>query len=334
MKFLIKKYLSGLSSEEEQKTLLDWMRQKEHLTEFVTVKEEWKKEVVQESIPMPYEQSWNNIQGAMLGHVQSNLQRTQRTLYFFRIAATLFVLLLIPSLLFFFTQTKEDIPLAYTSVSADNGQISKVLLPDSSVIWINSGSTIKYNNRFSTSNRDIELVGEAFFKVHKNKQLPLIVNSQNLNVEVLGTEFSVISYPEEALIQVVLEEGKVELSSDLNKSFSQEMKPGEMAIFDKKKNTLSLMTVNTELYTSWKDGTINVYNLPLSELVIKLERRFNQKFLVDEAIKDMPYTFTIKNEDLHSVLHVMERITPIDAIQKGNVIELKYNKSKKLKLNQ
>lgn len=331
MRFIIKKYLSGNSSEKEQETLLDWMRQEDNLPEFEAVKNEWKKEVIQEPIPLQYEQSWNNIQGAMLGSVQSNLQRAQRTLYFIRIAAILVVLLLIPSLVFFYTRTKENTPLTYTTVSADLGQISKVLLPDSSVIWINSGSTIKYNNRFSTSNRDIELVGEAYFQVHKNKELPLIVNSQDLNVKVLGTEFCVSSYPEENTIHVILEKGKVELSSDVNKDFIQQMNPGEMAIFNKEKNTLSLSTVNTGMYTSWKDGLINVYNLPLSEVVIKLERRYNQKFVVDKAIKDLPFTFTIKNEDLHSILRLMEKITPIDAVQKGNIIELKYNKSKNLK---
>lgn len=331
MKFLIKKYLSGSSSEKEQRTLLDWMRQEDNLSEFEAIKEEWKEEVILEAIPVQHEQSWNNIQGAMLGNVRNNLQKTQRTLYLFRIAAILVVLLLIPSLIFFYTRIKENTPLTYTTVSADLGQISKVLLPDSTVIWINSGSTITYNNRFSTSNRDIDLVGEAFFKVHKNKELPLIVNSQDLNVKVLGTEFSVSSYPEENIIQVILEKGKVELSSDVNKDFKQEMKPGEMAIFNKEKNTLSLSIVNTGMYTSWKDGLINVYNLPLRELVIKLERRYNQKFLVDESIKNLPYTFTIKNEDLHSVLRLMEKITPIDAVQKGNIIELRYNKSKNLK---
>lgn len=331
MRFIIKKYLSGTSSKEEQKTLLDWMRQPGHHAEFKTIKEEWKEEVIHQPIPMPHEQSWNHIQGAMLGQVQTNLQRAQRTLYFFKIAAILVVFVLIPSLVFFYTQTGENTPLAYTTVTADNGQISKVLLPDSTVIWINSGSTIRYNNRFSTSNRDLELTGEAYFQVHTNKELPLIVNSQGLNVKVLGTEFSVMSYAEENAIEVVLEKGKVELSSDLNKSFRQEMKPGERAIFDKQKNSLALSTVNTELYTSWKDGLINVYNLPLSELVIKLERRYNQKFIVDEAIRDLPFTFTIKNEDLHSILSLMERITPIDAVQKGNIIELRYNKSKKLK---
>jgi ferric-dicitrate binding protein FerR (iron transport regulator) len=154
------------------------------------------------------------------------------------------------------------------------------------------------------------------------------VNSSGLRVKVLGTEFSVSAYPEEANIQVVLEKGKVELTSVSDARFRQEMKPGELASFDKTMKKVSVGNVNTNLYTSWKNGLINIYDLPLSELVIKLEKRYNQKFEVDEDIKNMPFTFTIKNEELSSVLSLMEKITPVIAIQDKNVIKLKHNKTK------
>ena len=328
MESTIKKYLSGNSTEKEQKALLDWIRQDNHLAEFQAIKTEWKKQIIHESIPSDYQESWNNLQHTLFGRMQSNLQRTERTLRFFRYAALLVLLVGIPSLVYFFTQTGTNRPLTYTTVSADFGQISKVFLPDSSVIWINSGSSIRYNNEFSTTNRNVDLIGEAYFKVQKNKALPMLVNSSDLLVKVVGTEFCISAYPEENATMVILESGKVELTSPTDSNFKQEMSPGELLSFDKEKKEFSLSTVNTILYTSWKDGLINVYNLPLSELVVKLERRFNQKFIIDEAIKDLPYTFTIKNENLNSILSLMEKITPVDALQKGNVIELKYNKAK------
>lgn len=325
MRSNIKKHLSGDNSEPEQKALLDWIRQDKHLTEFQEIKKEWKDQVIQEPIPSEHQESWNNIQNNLLDRMQSNLQRTERRLSFFRYAAILVVLISIPSILYFYSQSNTSSSLIYTTVSADFGQISKVLLPDSTVIWINSGSTIRYNNHFATSNRDIDLTGEAFFKVHKNKDLPLVVSSEDLRVKVLGTEFSVVSYPKENDIQVILEEGKVELTSVTHSSFAHEMKPGELAIFNKIRKDLTISNVNTDLYTSWKDGIINIYNLPLSEVIVKLERRYNQKFVVDSTIKDLPYTFTIKNENLNSILSLMEKITPVDVVQHDNVIELKRN---------
>lgn len=328
MKSKITKYLKGKSSAEEQTELLNWVREDGHLHEFQQIKEEWKAEVVQEAVPSEYAANWQSIQNCMMDQLQKDIQRKQRTLNFFRYAAIFIVAIGLPALFYISTQNKNQAPLTYTTVSADYGQISKVLLPDSSVVWVNSGSTIKYNNHFSASNRDIELVGEAFFKVKHNADLPLVVSSSGLRVKVLGTEFSVSDYPEESNIQVVLEKGKVELTSAADNRFRQEMKPGELASFDKTMKKLSVGNVNTNLYTSWKDGMINIYNLPLSELVIKLEKRYNQKFEVDDAIKNMPYTFTIKNEDLSSVLRLMEKITPVIAIQDKNVIKLKHNKTK------
>ncbi len=328
MKSKITKYLKGKSSAEEQTELLNWVRKDGHLHEFQQIKEEWKAEVVQEAVPSEFAGNWQSIQNHMMDQLQNDIQGKQRTLNFFRYAAILLLAVSLPAMVYLFTSGKSNSPLTYTTVAADYGQISKVVLPDSSVVWVNSGSTIKYNNHFSATNRDIELVGEAFFKVKHNAEVPLIVSSSGLQVKVLGTEFSVSAYPEETAIQVVLEKGKVELTSASDAHFRQEMKPGELATFDKEKQKLAIGAVNTGLYTSWKDGMINIYNLPLSELVIRLEKRYNQKFEVDDAIKSMPYTFTIKNEDLSSVLRLMEKITPVIAIQDKNVIKLKHNKTK------
>ena len=325
----INKYLSGNSLEKEQKALLDWIRHDNHLSEFQSIKKEWKNQIIHEPIPSDYQESWNNLQNTIFGRMQSNLHRTQRTLRFFRYAALLVLLIAIPSIVYFFSQTSTDNLLTYTTISADLGQISKVLLPDSSVIWINSGSRIRYNNEFSTTNRNIELMGEAYFKVHKNKELPMLVNSSDLLVKVVGTEFCITAFPEENSTMVILESGKIELTSPTDSNFRQEMSPGEMLSYNKENKEFSITSVNTELYTSWKDGLINIYNLPLSELIVKLERRFNQKFMIDKAIKDIPYTFTIKNENLNTILSLMEKITPVDVVQHDHVIELKYNKTKR-----
>lgn len=328
MKSTIKKYLEGKSPAEEQRRLLEWLRKEKHLSEFQRIKQEWKTELVKEETNVELVQDWNSIQKKILNTMQSEIEKKNRMLGFLRYAAVLLALVLVPSLIFIFSGTGSKTQLVYTTIAADYGQISKAILPDGSEVWINSGSTIKYNNQFSATNRDIELVGEAFLKVKKNKNLPLFVNCSGLSVKVLGTEFCVSAYPEEPNIHVVLEKGKVELTSASNARFRQEMNPGELAYFNKEKNELAIRRVNTNLYTSWKDGTINIYNLPLSELVVKLEKRYNQKFEVDDEIKNLPYTFTIKNENLSYILGLMERITPVDVVQKENSIALKYNKKK------
>ena len=330
MKSKITKYLKGESSKKEQHELLHWIRKDEHLDEFQQVKEEWKAEVAMETIPNEYNGNWQSIQNQMMNQLQQDMKHKQIRLNIYKYAAIVVIGIAFPALIYLFTSDRNSIATTYTTVSADYGQISKVMLPDSTVIWVNSGSSIKYNNQFSATNRNIELVGEAFFKVHKNKDLPMVVANGDLRVKVLGTEFLVSAYPEEANIQVVLEKGKVELNSASDKQLSKEMKPGELAMFDKSSKSLDINNVNTNLYTSWKDGIINIYNLPLSELVIRLQKRYNQKFKVDEEIKNLPFTFTIKNEELSDILSLIEKITPVKAIQHDNFIELRYNRQKEL----
>ncbi|HBY51969.1 MAG TPA: hypothetical protein DEH15_05860 [Marinilabiliales bacterium] len=327
MKAIIKKYLSGESTSVDQRALLEWLREG-HYSEFQSVKEEWKNEIIGQDHTPELKQGWINIQSTIQEKTQAELHQIKRTLRIFKYAAFFALLISVPGIVFMMQSKSKAQQLIYTTVAADFGQVSKVFLPDSTVVYINSGSTIRYNNQFSTSNRDIELVGEAFFKARKNNDLPLIVASEDLRIKVLGTEFSVSAYPEENDIQVVLEKGKVELSSPVLSKLNQEMKPGELASFDKEKKELVMSSVNTVLFTSWKDGLINIYNLPLSELSLRLEKRYNQKFQVDEEIKDLHFTFTIKNEELSSVLSLMEKITPIDVIQTKNLIELKFNKNK------
>ncbi len=324
MKPQIKKYLAGESSSAEQKELLEWLRKEGHLSDFESVKEEWKDEIIKKEHAPEYQQNWIDFQNSIHEKLQVQLFQANRFLKFFQYAAIFTLLILVPAIIYMTQFKSPDKNLVYTTVAADLGQISKVVLPDSTTIWINSGSTIKYNNQFSASNRDIKLTGEAYFKVSRNEKLPLVVSSGDLRVKVLGTEFSVIAYPDEKNIQVVLEKGKVELTSASQSNWLQKMNPGQMASFSKEKKETTLSSVNTELFTSWKDGLINIYNLPLSELARRLEKRYNQKFVVDEEIKNLPYTFTIKNENLSSVLSLMEKITPVDVFQNGNVIELKY----------
>jgi ferric-dicitrate binding protein FerR (iron transport regulator) len=145
---------------------------------------------------------------------------------------------------------------------------------------------------------------------------------------VLGTRFNVSAYPEDKNFNVTLEEGSVELISDRYKNFSKKIEPGELAVFNKENRTYLVEKVNVELYTSWKEGMIHLYNLPLAEVVQKLEKRYNQKFQLDDEVKLLRYTYTIKNEPLSDILRLMETITPIDVIQEGEVISLKYNKNK------
>ncbi len=195
----------------------------------------------------------------------------------------------------------------YISVVADYGQISKIVLPDSSVVWLNSGTTLTYNSNFSYNNRDLKLSGQAFLEVQKNKKIPLIVSSGDLKVKVHGTRFDVCAYPNENKINVVLESGSVELLHAKNTSFSYQLKPGEMAEYDLESKRMVVNETGLENYTNWKDGILIFRDAPMAEVIKMLERKFNIEIITDNPkVYKSVFNAKFKNESLTEILDYIQ----------------------------
>ncbi len=329
MKEIVIKYLEDRATKEEKEKLLAWLRNKENRIVFNSYSLDWKKSLDSEQLPFGSEEVWNKIQAHLLQRSFSRWQKTFKTQQILKIAAIFFFLLSIGSLIYLFSNRQNSTPEFFTNVIADCGQISKVKLPDGSMVWLNSGSQITYSNLFSSKNRNINLEGEAYFKVTRNTELPLIVSCNEIQVKVLGTEFNVTAYPRSKHIDVVLEKGSIELLNKNVESFSYKIKPGERASFNKTNRKLQVSNVNTSKFTSWKEGVINIYNQSLEELAERLKVRYNQKFIIGDDVKNIHYTFTINNESIDEIIKLMEGISPIKAIQKNDTILFKLDKNKK-----
>ena len=193
------------------------------------------------------------------------------------------------------------------TVVADKGQISKVILPDSSVVWINSGSKITYNSKFARNNRKIELVGQAFFHAAHNEKIPFVVDVNGFFVKVLGTKFDVNAYSGEKNIKVVLESGSIELYQSSNHDFKYTLSPGEMATFNLENKKLTIDKVKPELFSSWKEGVLIFRDKPMAEVLDELQRRYNIDIEVkDPNIYKSVFTARLSDEPLDKVLKSME----------------------------
>lgn len=328
MKDIIQRYLEGRANETEMKALLEWLRKKENHLVFHKFRLDWKKSLDRDSYPAESRDSWSRLQEQLARKSFIDLQRTRRLQFISRVAAIFFFMVSLGLMAYFITNREEKATEVYTRVYAENGQISKVELPDGSLVWLNSGSELKYSNEFATENRHVQLTGEAYFQVAKNAVLPLMVDCGELQVKVTGTQFNVTAFPECGFIDVVLEHGAVQLLNTEEGSLSYSLKPGEHARFNTNSRKIKVANVNPARFTSWKEGIINIYNQPLEDVVKRLELRYNQKFRIDPEIKDIRYTFTIKNEPLGDILLLMEKITPVKAVQEKDEILFKPKESR------
>lgn len=166
-------------------------------------------------------------------------------------------------------KTTSDEPEMKT-ISTPRGKDYELVLSDGTVVLLNADSKITFPTRFTGNKRTVKLVGEAYFKVCKNKHRPFIVETGNLYTKVLGTEFNLKAYPHSD-VNVTLIKGSVVVNAEGKEVM---LKPGENAEYSENKD-IEVTTVDTEGYIQWKDGYFYFDNVPLIDVVRDLGRWYN-----------------------------------------------------------
>jgi len=231
------------------------------------------------------------------------------------------------------------------------GSKSRVILPDGSVVTLNSGSSLKYSALdFNSGNRSVFLTGEGFFNVTKDPARPFYATTPGIKVKVLGTTFNLKAYPDENIEEATVVTGEVEIyvSSDkTEKGKSIILKPNQKAVFVKSDNEfrtnnttnvnpvikpVTLRTVNLqpsskiEQTVSWKEDKLIFDNEPFSNLVIKIERWYNVEIDVKyQELNSARFTGRFDKETLEQVLNALVTVTPFKYIIKQNIITITKN---------
>jgi len=254
-------------------------------------------------------------------------------------AATILVLLSVAAGYFFirYSDLKKQQTHGYTYIFSPRGQRTRVILPDSTKVWLNSESSLKYAANYNSEIREVTTEGEAFFQVQKNPGKPFYVNVDEIKIKVYGTSFNVKAYPEDKSIETTLIEGKLSISSLLpqngiaNEIF---LKPNEKCIYMRKTIDISLQdkksaikvadtkknnhddatvskviikqNINPEEEKLWKYGNLIFKDEPFPELAKKIERWYDVRIhFVDEKIKDYKFTGEFNKETINQAMEAL-----------------------------
>jgi ferric-dicitrate binding protein FerR (iron transport regulator) len=195
------------------------------------------------------------------------------------------------------------------------GEIINLRLPDGTKVVLNGNSEIRYTKN---NPRNINLDGEAYFKVKPilETNAKFWVNTNDLTVEVYGTEFNVNSRDEKT--NVLLDEGSIHLL--LNNGESKEMRPGEFVSYSEKKKEITHEKINSDLtYSTWKEGTFIFNNIKLSEVMKYVENTYgvSSKFQ-DSTLKNQTISGGIPNENLDICLNAIQKSTGVTISRKNN----------------
>lgn len=192
----------------------------------------------------------------------------------------------------------------FITVTVPYGRRFNIQLADGTNVHLNSGSSLRYPTFFKEGeNRKVELNGEAYFDVAKDKEHPFIVSSDAMDIEVLGTQFNVTNYPENDQICTVLVEGSVQITDDKNTTPTL-LKPNHKAEWNKTSSKIQLKEVDTYRYTAWMEGKLIFRNSTFKNIELALERKYNVK--IDVKNKELANEFFDATFDVETIEEVLE----------------------------
>ncbi len=249
---------------------------------------------------------------------------------FYRQAAAILLIPVLAFSLWYYLSSKtpqlntptQQIAQSWVEINAPKGARIEFFLPDSSSGWLNSGSKLKYPAVFN-KHRKVELTGEAYFEVKHLDESDFTVSVSDMDIKVLGTKFNLSAYSDDPYTDVVLEEGKVEITGKTG-LFNYILLPNEKITFNYKKKSLNLSKVDASRYSAWKDGYLIIENESLGQIIGRIERWYNVKIILqDEELKNYRFKATFKDEPLEEVLRLIALTTPIKYNIEKRVIDSK-----------
>ena len=233
-------------------------------------------------------------------------------------AAVLFVPLLIFSIVLL---SRKEPASSLCELTVPAGQRDSLTLPDGTSVWLNSGSSIVWPERFMGDSRQVIITGEGYFDVARDPKHPFILKAGNMSVEVLGTVFNVSSYQDMKSASVSLIEGSVRMSVDHDGMKSQTvMKPGEMVCYDKQSGHLTKDNVHAESVCAWRNGGFSFTNQPLSDIVAQLQRVFSVRIDVmsSELLESRFSMAFVNGEGLDSILKAISDVGKMRLVRKDD----------------
>lgn len=223
----------------------------------------------------------------------------------------------------------QKMVVASTQVSTREGGKAHIMLPDSTDVILNSGSSIQYDGRFNQKDRIVNFKGEAFFDVSTNPEKPFIVNLGRISIAAKGTRFNVFSFEDENRVEATLEEGVIQVS--INGKDNINMKSGQQMVYFVDSGEVLIRDVAIDTYTSWKENKLRFYDSPLEEVMRRIGRKYNVVFEVtDQNLLNLKYTATFIDESIEEVMERLKTVSPIayEITNRTSVNDKKYLKPK------
>lgn len=310
---LIKKYIDDSGTDAEKAALHHWYNNKAD-QELISPYQDLSEEVESKDI--------------MLNNLLSQIRRQPITYakskrwIWYSVAASLLIALtagIVFNLQKSIIRTKDTTNLM---TKTKKGERRKIVLADGSIIWLSSGSSIKYPSTFAGVTRDVTFTGEAFFSIAHDRKHPFIVHTGKTEVQVLGTTFHINAYDKQKSISVSLITGKVSFTDG---KIKQELSPGKRITYTIASGIIKLENIpDTALLTARRNGIYEYRYTRVEEIADDINRNFDVKVNVEGDVKDCLFYGRIKpGESPEKFLYKLGKVVNAEIIRKKNIYIIK-----------
>jgi transmembrane sensor len=199
-------------------------------------------------------------------------------------------------------EDKDENPVT-NSISTPRGGQYQLVLSDGTKVWLNAASSLKFPSFFAGRNRTVELTGEAYFEVAKNKKMPFIVKFNDANIEVLGTHFDIKAYDDEDT-KATLAEGSIKISKNSQQKI---LVPGQQVVVSKVADNLEVSPANMDEALAWKNGYFIFHDASIQSIMKTAARWYDVDVAYDADIRNKKFGGRVsKYKNISELLKNME----------------------------
>ena len=312
---LLIKYIIGTSSKDEAKAIENWIGTSEanniYYNDFLKVWQHNRNK--SENTEINVNEAWQRFLNYRDRETATTAPKRSVKLKAWGTTMAAAAVLLITLTTYFFISNRQ---IAYFS----KDEVASMTLPDNSTIVLNKASSLHYTKRFNKNERSVNLSGEAFFDVTKDKYKPFKVVVDDIEVVVVGTSFNIRS--SEELTEVVVESGIVKV---LEKNKNYTLYPNDKLIVDKKTKSISISRTKSILYQYYRTNIFICDHTPLSEIAKELSLAYDVTIQIDnELLKNQPLSNKFsKDEPIENILKIIAETMNAQVQKRGNIYSIR-----------
>lgn len=315
---MIKDFFDGKCSEDEKKTIMEWINSSEQNKETFF---KWE-ELYSLGKHRISEDARDKAKQRLLARIEENekVRRIKiiRMHEFMRYAAVFVGILILSVFAYSYFDNKDGDMQMFATVA---GETKQLVLPDGSKVWLNENTTLKYPESFDDDVRMLYLNGEAYFEVTSNKHKPFVVKGSTMRIEVLGTKFNFKNSETCRIAEASLLEGEIRASGNANEGLIT-LSPGQKVELNASTKQMMVSNTDAEIDAIWHNDIVQLTNANIYDIALLLEKIYKVNIVVSPEInKTNTYSGALqKKKNIKEVLEILSHTIHFNyTINKKNI---------------